>query len=68
MFVFLTWSFVRGDLDYLKGEETSRVSIARGRRSSQARHLSALKGLEAPLLLDRMRFTDRSERITLFFR
>jgi len=54
MFVFLTWSFVRGDLDYLKGEEASRVSIARGRRSSQARCFSVLKGLEVPLLLNRM--------------
>ena len=46
----------------------SRVTIARGRRSSQARRLSALKGLEVPLLLDRARFTDRKEKITWFFR
>ena len=34
----------------------SRVTIARGRRGSQARRLSALKGLEVPLLLDRAGF------------
>jgi len=32
----------------------STVSVAGGHRSSQARRLSALKGLEVPLLLDRM--------------
>ena len=52
---FLTWSFVRGGLDSLKGEEASRVSIARGRRSSQARRFLALKWLEVPLLLNRVR-------------
>ena len=44
MFVFLTLSFVRGGLDCLKGEGASRGSIARGRRSSQARRFSVLKG------------------------
>ena len=52
-FVFLVRSFVKNSLDHLKGGEVSRVSIARGRRSSQARCPSALKGLEVPLLLDR---------------
>jgi len=67
MFVFLTWSFVRGDLDYLKGEETSRVSIARGRRSSQARRFSVLKGLEVPLLLNCMRLPIGTKGLLGFF-
>ena len=56
-FVFLVRSFVKNSLDYLKSEKVSRVSIARGRRSSQARCSSALKGLEAPQLLERARST-----------
>ena len=56
-YVFLVRSFVKNSLDHFKGEEVSRVSIARGRRSSQARYPSALKGLEVPPLLDRARFT-----------
>ena len=50
--VFLVRFFVR-----LEGEGVSRVSIARGRRCSQARYPSVLEGLEAPRLLDRSRFT-----------
>ena len=34
----------------------SRVTIARGRRGSHARRLSALKGFEVPLLFDGVRF------------
>ena len=49
------------------GEVASRGTIAQGRRSPQARCSSALKGLEVPSLLDRVRFTDRNERITWFF-
>ena len=44
----------------------SRVTIARGHRSSQARCLLAFKGLEVPLLLDRARFTYRKEKIVRF--
>jgi hypothetical protein len=55
-YVFLVRFFVKDSFDYLEGEGVSRVSIARGRRSSQARYPSALKGLEAPQLLDRARF------------
>jgi len=44
----------------------SRVTIARGRRGSQARCLSALKGLEVPPLLGRARFTYRKEKIVRF--
>jgi len=40
----------------------SRVTIAWGRRGSQARRPSALKGFEVPLLLDRARFTYGLER------
>jgi hypothetical protein len=65
---FLTWSFVRGGLDCLKGEEASRVSIARGRRSSQARRFSALKGLEVPLLLNRVRLPIGMKGLLDFFR
>ena len=68
MFVFLAWSFIQGDLDGLNGEEASRVSVARGHRSSQAYCLSAPKGLDVPLLLDRMKSTDRNERNIWFFR
>jgi len=46
----------------------SRVTIASGRRVSQARCLSAFKGLEVPPLLDRARFTYRKEKIVRFFR
>ena len=67
MFAFLTWSFVRGDLNYLKGEEASRVSVARGRRSSQARCFSVLKGLEVPLLLNRMRLPIGTKGLLGFF-
>ena len=48
MFVFLVRSFVNNNLDRLKGEEVSRVSIARGRRSSQARCRSTFEGLKVP--------------------
>ena len=65
-FVFLVRSFVEDSLDHVKGGEVSRVSIARGRRSSQARCPSALKGLEAPQLLKRARFT-KEERNFLAF-
>jgi len=44
----------------------TRVTIARGCRSSQARRLSALMGLEVPLLLDHARFTYRKEKIVRF--
>jgi len=44
----------------------SRVTIARGRRCSQACRLSALNGLEVPLLLDRVRYTYRKEKIFWF--
>ena len=64
---FLTWSFVRGGLDCLKGEGTSRVSIARGRRSSRAHRFSALKGLEVPLLLNRVRLSIRTKGLLDFF-
>jgi len=43
----------------------SRVTIAWGCRCSQARHLSALKGFEVPLLLDRVRHTLK-EKIVQF--
>ena len=65
---FLTWSFVRGGLDCLEGEEASRVSIARGCRSSQARRSSALKGLEVPLLLNRVRSPIGMKGLLDFFR
>ena len=68
MFVFLTWSFVRGDLDCLKGEGASRVFIARGRRSSQAHRFSTLKGLEVPLLLNRVRLPIGMKGLLDFFR
>ena len=55
--VFLVRSFVKHGFDRLEGEGVSRVSIARGRRYSQARYPSVLEGLEAPRLLDRSRFT-----------
>ena len=51
-FVSLARSFVKNNLDHLKGEEVSRVSVARGRRSSQARCPSAFEGLEVPWLLE----------------
>ena len=51
-FVFLVRSFVKNNLDHLKGKEESRVSVARGRRSSQARCPSTFEGLEAPYLLE----------------
>jgi len=57
MYVFLVRFFVKDSFDRLEGEGVSRVSIARGRRSSQARYPSALKGFEAPQLLDHARFT-----------
>jgi len=44
----------------------SRVTIARGRRGSHARRLSALKGLEVPLLLDHARFTYSKEKTVRF--
>ena len=56
-YVFLVRFFVKDSFDYLEGEGVSRVSIARGRRCSQARYPSVLEGLEAPRLLDRSRFT-----------
>ena len=56
-YVFLVRFFIKDSFDYLEGEGVSRVSIARGRRSSRARYPSALKGLEAPQLLDHARFT-----------
>ena len=56
-YVFLVRFFVKDSLDPLEGEGVSRVSIARGRRSSQARYPSVLEGLEAPQLPDRSRFT-----------
>ena len=65
---FLTWSFVRGGLDSLKGEEASRVSIARGRRSSQARRFSALKGLEVRLLFNRVKLPIGMKGLLDFFR
>jgi len=65
---FLTWSFVRGGLDFLKGEKASRVSIARGRRSSQARRFSALKGLEVPSLLNHVRSPLGMKGLLDFFR
>ena len=68
MFLFLVWSFVQGDLDCLKGEEASRVSVARGRRSSQARRLSALKGHRDAPTTRPYGSTDRNERVTWFFR
>jgi hypothetical protein len=55
-FVFLDRSFIKNDLDCLKGKGVSRVTIAQRRRDSQARRPSALKGLEVSLLLDRARF------------
>jgi len=67
MFVFLTWSFVRGGPDYLKGEGTSRVSMARGRRNSQAHCFSVLKGLEVPLLLNFMRLSIGTKGLLGFF-
>jgi len=67
MFVFLTWSFVQGGLDCLKDEVASRVSIARGRRSSQARRFSVLKELEVPLLLNRMRLPIGTKGLLGFF-
>ena len=45
-FVFLVRPFVKNNLDRLKGGEMSRVSVARGRRSSQAHCPSAFEGLE----------------------
>ena len=51
-FVSPARSFVRNNLDHLNGKEVSRVSVARGRRSSPARCPSAFEGLEAPLLLE----------------
>ena len=59
--------FCLRDLDYLEGEVASRGTVAQGRRSPQARCSSALKGLEVPSLLDRVRFSVRNERITWFF-
>ena len=56
-YVFLVRFFVKDSFDRLEGEGVSRVSIARGRRCSQARYPSVLEGLEAPRLLDRSRFT-----------
>jgi len=50
-----------------KGEEASRVSVARGRRSSQACRLSALKGLEVPLLLDNARLLIGKKGLLGFF-
>ena len=55
--MFLVRFFVKDSFDYLEGEGVSRVSIARGHSSSQARYHSAFKGLEAPSLLDHARFT-----------
>ena len=56
-YVFLVRFVVKDSFDHLEGEGVSRVSIAQGHRSSQARYPSALKGLEAPQLLDHARFT-----------
>jgi len=67
MSIALIWSFVKSDLDFLEGEVASRGTVAQGHRSPQARCSSALKGLEVPSLLDRVRFTDRNERIIWFF-
>ena len=47
-YVFLVRFFVKDSFDRLEGEGVSRVSIARGRRCSQARYSSVLEGLEAP--------------------
>ena len=50
--VFLVRSFIKNNLDHHKDKEVSRVSVARGHRSSQARCPSAFGGLEVPWLLE----------------
>ena len=67
-FVSLARFFVKDHLDHFNGGEASRVSVAWGRRRSQARRFSTLKGLEVPLLLNCTRLLMGMKKVTWFFR